>query len=675
MRKILMAFLLTVPVACLDPLDVLGNDTVTTVQRTNAAEDALQDDRIEDKHPVADPNLVVTETFGPGGREACALPLNKSASVTKLDVVPLGDAHGDLKDKVFSNRSSALGALVPAGLTETALPSIEVVNGTMKPFNDGVYASIETNVEQGLAAGGSFPSRRQFLKDLLSAVQALRNQAHAAQAQPLDDAASYLGAALKLAGESPTLTPSQSAAADLRLDGFRKDPAVSRAIGFYTWTPELTQIFQQDRFLQNYAAVEQPMAVPEVGQAAALALALKSDATLTTRYQTYLALYAGLTNPSADLPVTALDPYVTDLSSLDDLSGLAARFAAAHRSPLPVPCAPVLSLFPASHSKETDYFNEQTCRAGEPATDFMTLLINAIQSGEVDLAPSVGSGWYDYQSAALETLLLPDRGPESNHLLLTAAYKKKLINTFKSLITQNRETHVKQLKLGGTAVKYTPPPADVYPQFPVEPFPTFYLRSARAYRFLSTYLAGVLGPEFLAAASRMREDGSPSRFTLGEELRHEALLMYGLYLSSADSTGLKPELLAEEMLEFSEEACRAEAADWLSGWATNPDVNVDSRVIVPVQLDSVTDEVVYWAVTGVKIIKAHAEFVAGHEPTVVNATDTCFSGKFVPHDYYMAVDVSEELRLPRSSKAPTRAEFRAACDKDPSVTALQNALR
>jgi hypothetical protein len=30
----------------------------------------------------------------------------------------------------------------------------------------------------------------------------------------------------------------------------------------------------------------------------------------------------------------------------------------------------------------------------------------------------------------LETLLLPERGRESEHLLLTAAYKKKLIETF-----------------------------------------------------------------------------------------------------------------------------------------------------------------------------------------------------------------------------------------------------
>ena len=76
------------------------------------------------------------------------------------------------------------------------------------------------------------------------------------------------------------------------------------------------------------------------------------------------------------------------------------------------------------------------------------MLIQAVRSGELDLAPGADAGWYDYQLYALETLLLPERGPESQNLLLTAGYKKKLIETFKSILTQTRETHVKQLDFG-----------------------------------------------------------------------------------------------------------------------------------------------------------------------------------------------------------------------------------
>lgn len=54
----------------------------------------------------------------------------------------------------------------------------------------------------------------------------------------------------------------------------------------------------------------------------------------------------------------------------------------------------------------------------------------------MDLTPDPEtSGWYDYQLYDLETLLLPNRGTESDHLLLTKAYKEKLIETFKSIIT------------------------------------------------------------------------------------------------------------------------------------------------------------------------------------------------------------------------------------------------
>jgi len=42
----------------------------------------------------------------------------------------------------------------------------------------------------------------------------------------------------------------------------------------------------------------------------------------------------------------------------------------------------------------------------------MKELVRRIKSGEVDLQPKEGSGWYDYQVYALETLLMPEKGEE-----------------------------------------------------------------------------------------------------------------------------------------------------------------------------------------------------------------------------------------------------------------------
>ncbi len=81
----------------------------------------------------------------------------------------------------------------------------------------------------------------------------------------------------------------------------------------------------------------------------------------------------------------------------------------------------------------------------------MVTLIRRIRSGEVDLKPSTkpgGDGWYQYQVYALETLLLPGRGQEKDKLLLTAEYKKRLVEAFKAMITTRRETHARQLVRG-----------------------------------------------------------------------------------------------------------------------------------------------------------------------------------------------------------------------------------
>ena len=130
---------------------------------------------------------------------------------------------------------------------------------------------------------------------------------------------------------------------------------------------------------------------------------------------------------------------------------ISTAFASAH-PPLKFCGGPLVAFLPTSRSKETEYFDQQFCLARAPDTNLLDALIDAIRSGALDLAPGTDAGWYDYQLYALETLLLPERGPESQHLLLTAGYKKKLIETFKSILIENRETHVKQLSFGGRSV-------------------------------------------------------------------------------------------------------------------------------------------------------------------------------------------------------------------------------
>jgi hypothetical protein len=308
-------------------------------------------------------------------------------------------------------------------------------------------------------------------------------------------------------------------------------------------------------------------------------------------------------------------------------------------------------------------------------------LIRKIQNGQLDLAPRASSGFYDQQLYALETLLVPERGSESQHLLLTRAYKEKLVETFKSLLIQTRETHVKQVGIvNAVAVSAVSEPIEytVYPQLVVEPLPTFYLRTARAYRFLEGVLNAALGPEFLENTSRLVEDGTRVEHALGQELTDKQRLLYGLHALSADSIGMATELADDEALAFPLGAARAAAQDWLAGVAADPDVARDPRVSLPVAIETdpstSVDYAIYWAVVGVKVLHLHASFPDSHRPEVVGAVPYCIQKGWAPFEPYLLVEQTIQTRRRLDRPPLTREEFRALCNEHDSADAIAAAF-
>ena len=643
---------------CLGPLDTMGYEETVTNNKEYIKEDRLQDDRIEDKNPMYDPGLHVSESF-----DGCTIMVNKSGSVAKLDILPFEGEDQELNGRIFAGRGEALAAL-----SGDLIPSMEVVNGKLKPFNDGFYAAIEIGLQDGV--DGLLQSKRQFLFDLLGAIEAKLGEATPGQAEHLQEAQEFVAAALIVGGNGDSLPADLKARAQGRVDLFLAKSEFSRPVGFYGWNALLQDVFRQDRFLQHIDAATPDQ---DFGLFATLAVVLEGDTELLDRYQQILAVYTGLTNPYASYSPVDLLPWVDGLASLDDVEAVRAAFNSGHPDLMTCTLAR-LALLPSSRSKDTEFYNSNWCWTGLSAeASFIDEFIDAIRSGEVDLTPDPDSGWYDYQLWALETLLLPERGPESDHLLLTAAYKQKLIDTFKSIITQTRETHVKQLQGGATKAGAEPQEIEVYPLFPAEPFPTFYLRTARGYRFLNLYLTGVLGEGFLGSTGRLLESGGRSLETLSAEIAGITELMYGLYLVTCDSVGLKPEsyLLQDELAEIDLGSCLTRARSWLGTWKADADVLKDPRVIVPVAVDFVADESIYWAVLGVKAIRVYTGFVEGYEPEVVDEGH-CIVKDIVPRDYVMLVEHMEEVRF--SGPPPTREEFRAICDRYDNAADIVSAL-
>lgn len=643
--------------AC-SPIDVLGfeNDVIDK-DSSSPPVDPLADDRIEDKHPMHDPSITIDETFG-----RCTATLNKSGSVTKLDIVPFSDADADVSGKLFHGYLDAARALGERPI----LPSMEVVDASLKPFNDGLYAAIELGAEDG--SDGATVNKRAMLLDLFAEL-VTRSASGTATERPLaHEAAATLGAALRLGGATPVVPVELSMDVDSVAAAFSADAASSVPVGFYTWQPALQAIFQQDRLLQAPVSAR-----PTFGAFASLAVAIKGRADLPPRYQGVLDLYAGLTNPYFHRPVTDLVPLVKDASSLGDLGGINQSFAAMHPEvTLPTPdCAAHLALFPPSDSPETKLFRRLFCDQGLPRGNVIDVLIAQIRSGALDLTPTANSGWYDRQVWALETLLVPDKAVEKDHLFLTKRYKEKLVETFKTLITERRETHVKQLEVGGsvsTSAEATPVPFDVYPLLPVEPFPTFYLRTARGYAFLENLLPAMVGAPFLSSVGRVREDGTRSAMHLGEELHAIACRVYGLHVVAARSIGMKHQLSDDEAKLYPPDACEAAARAWLQTWQSDEDVARDPRVIVPVERDDDTGTTRYWAVIGAKVVRAEASFYPGFEPQVTAGSppsggfEYCMFRSFVATQPYLLSGVQVEIAIRTAAPPLTRDAFRALCD-------------
>ena len=652
---------------CVDPMDVTG---VTEVVTEKHQKEPLQDDLLSDKHPEYDSTRTVVEEF-----DGCQVTLNKSASVTRLTLQTAGALDQAVRGKIFPSRAAARAALAGAPL----LPTIEVVNGALKPFNDGLYAAVELAAEQGEA---SQVNKQQLLLDLLAELMARSSAGDTAERGPALAAARHISTALTLAGQSDQVPASLKGDAAAAAAAFTENGLFSKPIGFYSWTPELQTIFTRDRWLQRRyvpgVAADVPFdALAQLGSLAA------QPGPLSTAYRRSLDLYAGLTDPFFDADPFAVAPFVADPSALGDLMSVEANFAATLPTPYPdAPwCNPGLAAFPASESADNRMMRRLLC--GSELAEGETLLdglIRKVQTGELDLTPRSDSGFYDQQLYALETLLVPEKSRESQHLLLTRAYKQKLVETFKSLLIQTRETHVKQVAIVDSRAASADLPRvefTVYPQLVVEPFPTFYLRTARAYRFLEGVLNAALGPEFLQKTARVVEDGSRAPSTLADELAAKQRLLYGLHALSADSLGMAAELADDELAVFPLAGARGAARAWLGSVAEDPDIARDPRVSLPVALETVgdTDYAIYWAVVGVKALHMQASFPESHRPEVVGAMPYgCVQIGWKPFEPYLLVEETIQVRRRADLPPLNRQEFRALCDEHETADAIAKAF-
>ncbi|MDB5349511.1 MAG: hypothetical protein JWN86_758 [Planctomycetota bacterium] len=581
-------------------------DTVTVdVTEYTAPKDndtLLVDDRLADKKTKFVPDLV-------DRRPLQGHVLNLSDSVLRLDV-PI--VKPDLSPELLVLHPSYTAAMSKS--KGQVLPSVNMIDGKAKQFDDGLYAALD----QAYYAGQS-----EAMKSHLGLIKTLHDRV--AKGTP---AANYLAAGLVIAGEPIEA----SAAARSMAESFLGNEVFSKPISFYTWNKTLSNCFRTLRFFSR--PIQDRRIYEEIARV------LGEDKALLADYRKATNFYGKLTNP---------------------LSGVTPAEAIGR----PLPVTAKVALFPPSSSRETELF-ARLFPLGLPAdANLMRELITAIRSGKVDLKPRNDGGWYDYQVYALETLLLPEKGEESSHLLLTKLYKKRMLEAFQALVTKRRETHARQLDFPAPrAMAREEPerPVYVYPRLRVEPNPTYYLRTARSYAFLANFLESTLGEATLKSLHGLRETG-PRELTLHGELRYMRDLFYGFYLLSAEDIGLKPAFLAGETVD--RVACETAAADWLARLKRDPDLAADTRVSVPVYYDQRTGAVRLWMTIGVRLAVLDTNYAKG--PKIRKADGAADwkpvePGYLIPAQYVIPVDEFAEVEI-QGGRVLTRNELRAICDK------------
>jgi hypothetical protein len=595
------------------------------------ADDALTDDSLADRQQLPFDAALVDRR--PVGWKSDWL-LNASSAVTKLDV-PAIKPDREL-NLLFLHPSYAAAAGATAKESRV-LPSVNMIDGKAKQFDDGLYAALDQAYYQGLK--GTLHSHVELVRRIYEKVDSS------------SPATAYLAAGLELAGVTvPTADPKRK---DLLLADFRADQISSKPIGFYTWNQTLESCFRFLRFFQKEFPSNE-LTIPE-----AIAQVLAKDPALLADYRKAAGFYARLTNPYACLSVA-------DLPTEKPLDGLAFERICREKKVT----HQAVALFPPSRSRESMLF-EKLFPSGLPENaDLMHELIRRIRSGEVLLQPGPESGWYDYQVYALETLLLPEKGEEHDKLLLTREYKKRMLEAFQALVTKHRETHVRQFK--GVEASF-PSWQEVTPRLRCEPCPSYYLRTARAYAFLATFLEAPIGKTALQELHGLKEDGKRPR-DLYDELNWMRDLFYGVYLVSAEDIGLKPALTKNELAD--PERCYRHAAEWLLQAFADPDLAVDTRVAVPIVVDYNRGVTRLWLTLGVRVAKLDASYARPPSLKPAKGDDNwqvVGSSALDPTQYLIPVDEFAEVELP-GLRVLTRKELRDVCNAAVTKEAIVRAL-
>lgn len=467
-------------------------------------------------------------------------------------------------------------------LVDSTTPmSAAVLAQKAKLFDDGLYAAVDLALQQGAGRQTGKVAILASLGHMLAGAEPFV----AGTAQELLLGAAHLGHV-----PIPGIPPAVEARVQCAVERFLGNELQAKPVGFYTWSEELQQLFQQDRMLQQELHVTQDATTIQT-----IAGLLRADPSAQAAYERYLGLVSRLTNPFA----------TPDFRSV--LSTTEPHQTSAHEQ--------TIRFFPPSVAHETTLMRKLFGTAPIPeGFVLMDELINRIRTRALDLAPGPDSGWYDYQTWALEALVIPDLLPEGPRLELDEGYQQLVAELFKGLLTLSRETHIKQLESARFGASRHPEDSIwIHPVLSAEPLVTYYLRRALGYRYVRAVLDEGFGPGEWERLHRLTAAG-PVGMCLDEELAKMEQLFLGAHVSTSRELGLLPNLLTGSEAEANNAA--DQFAAWTLNAASDPDLSADLRTMVPVFYDVERRQTKVWLFLGWACRPVTVSFAHPPEATV-----------------------------------------------------------
>ena len=153
--------------------------------------------------------------------------------------------HAD-EDRVW--KRAALNptlASLQKGMFSERFISASMLAFKAKQFDDGLYAAVDLAAQQG---AGKYLGKISLLRELTQALARGRMQGENESG----------GICCRSAGRHNSRTIQHELVVAEEIERFLGDTEASKALGFYTWTPELSRIFQHDRMLQSKVSPAQP---------------------------------------------------------------------------------------------------------------------------------------------------------------------------------------------------------------------------------------------------------------------------------------------------------------------------------------------------------------------------------------------------------------------------------